>query len=131
LDTSSALYIIPSILTVSTSSKSYSWKVGPALITTMANGYFPERLKEATLPASPAMSPGPTPQRSNALQSRITSVLAASYSDLEIRDALETLDARKVHNTAETRRNLRLDAQQELIQCNGEIIRDFGQVAQV
>ena len=46
-------------------------------------------------------------------------------------DALETLDARQVHNTAETRRNLRLDAQQELIQCNGEIIRDFGQVAQV
>jgi hypothetical protein len=97
----------------------------------MASGYFPERLKEAALPSSPAMSPGPTAQRSSALQSRITSVLAASYSDLEIRDALETLDARKVHNTAETRRNLRLDAQQELIQCNGEIIRDFGQVAQV
>lgn len=98
----------------------------------MASGYFPERLKEATLPASPAMSPGPpTAQKSSALQSRITSVLAASYSDLEIRDALETLDARKVHNTAETRRNLRLDAQQELIECNGEIIRDFGQVAQV
>ncbi|KAH0007591.1 hypothetical protein KCU78_g11691, partial [Aureobasidium melanogenum] len=76
------------------------------------------------------MSPGPTAPKSSALQSRITSVLAASYSDLEIRDALETLDARKVHNTAETRRNLRLDAQQELIQCNGEIIRDFGQVAQ-
>ncbi|THW47065.1 oligomeric complex COG6 [Aureobasidium pullulans] len=96
----------------------------------MATGYFPERLKDATLPPSPAMSPGPTAQRSSALQSRITSVLAASYSDLEIRDALETLDARQVHNTAETRRNLRLDAQQELIQCNGEIIRDFGQVAQ-
>lgn len=97
----------------------------------MASGYFPERLKEASLPASPAMSPGPTAPKSSALQSRISSVLAASYSDLEIRDALETLDARKVHNTAETRRNLRLDAQQELIQCNGEIIRDFGQVAQV
>ncbi|KAG9661438.1 oligomeric complex COG6, partial [Aureobasidium melanogenum] len=96
----------------------------------MASSYFPERLKEATLPSSPAMSPGPAAPKSSALQSRITSVLAASYSDLEIRDALETLDARKVHNTAETRRNLRLDAQQELIQCNGEIIRDFGQVAQ-
>lgn len=96
----------------------------------MASSYFPERLKDS-LPASPALSPGPAAQRTSALQSRITSVLAASYSDLEIRDALDTLDARHIHNTAETRRNLRLDAQKELIQCNGEIIRDFGQVAQV
>lgn len=101
----------------------------------MTSGYFPERLKgstlESSLPNSPSISPGPAAQRSSALQSRITSVLSASYSDLEIRDSLETLDARRVHNTADTRRNLRLDAQQELIQCNGEIIRDFGQVAQV
>jgi hypothetical protein len=50
---------------------------------------------------------------------------------LEIRDALETLDARGVQNTAETRRQLRLDVQKDVIECNGEIIKDFGQVAEV
>jgi hypothetical protein len=67
----------------------------------------------------------------NALSSRITSVLSASYADLEIRDALETLDARGVQNTAETRRQLRLQVQKEVIQCNGEIVKDFGAVAEV
>lgn len=77
-------------------------------------------------PSTPAAAPGSRP---NALQNRITSVLSASYADLEIRDALDELDKRGLHNTADTRRNLRLDVQQELIECNGEIIRDFGQVA--
>jgi hypothetical protein len=77
-------------------------------------------------------SPAATPSRgTNALSARITSVLSASYADLEIRDALETLDARSVRNTAETRRQLRLDVQREVIQCNGEIVRDFGEVAEV
>jgi hypothetical protein len=58
-------------------------------------------------------------------------VLSASYADLEIRDALETLDSRGVENTSETRRQLRLDVQKEVVQCNGEIIKDFGQVAEV
>jgi len=58
-------------------------------------------------------------------------VLSASYADLEIRDVLETLDARGVQNTAETRRQLRLDVQKDVIECNGEIIKDFGQVAEV
>ena len=66
-----------------------------------------------------------------ALSNRITSVLAGSYADLEVRDALETLDERGLINTAETRRQLRLDVQTELIQCNGEIVRDFGKVAEV
>ena len=66
-----------------------------------------------------------------ALSNRITSVLAGSYADLEIRDALETLDERGVVNNAETRRQLRLDAQKELIHCNGEVIQDFGKVAEV
>lgn len=76
------------------------------------------------------LSPG-VPQKSNALQGKITSVLSASFADLEIRDALDTLDARHTRNTPETRRNLRLETHQELIECNGEIIKDFGQVAQV
>ena len=69
--------------------------------------------------------------RSNALSNKINTILSASYIDLEIRDALETLDARRVRNTPETRRNLRLDVQNEIIQCNGEIVQDFGQVATV
>lgn len=77
-------------------------------------------------------SPAATPSRStNALSARITSVLSASYADLEIRHALETLDERGIQNTAETRRQLRLDVQREVIECNGEIVRDFGAVAEV
>lgn len=69
--------------------------------------------------------------RSNALQARIADVLSSSYSDIELRDALQTLDARNVKNTSETRRNLRLDVQQELIECNAEIVDDFGKIADV
>ena len=67
--------------------------------------------------------------RSSALQNRITSILSASYADLEIRDALSILGERDLQNTPETRRNLRLDVQQELVECNGEIVQDFGKVA--
>lgn len=69
--------------------------------------------------------------RPSALSSKINSILSASYVDLEIRDALETLDARGIRNTFETRRKLRLDVQREIIKCNGEIVQDFGQVATV
>lgn len=79
-------------------------------------------------PGSPGHATG---NRSNALASRITSVLSASYSDLDIRDALETIDARGIRNTPDTRRQLRLDVQKEIIQCNGEVVKDFGQVAEV
>lgn len=101
----------------------------------MATSYFQDSVLSPTAngghslfsPTSPASAAAP---RSNALQNRVTNVLSASYADLEIRDALSTLDERGLHNTAETRRNLRLDVQQELIECNGEIVRDFGQVAE-
>lgn len=91
---------------------------------------FPEcrRCDECTLPRS--RHPHDM-SASNALSSRITSVLSASYADQEIRHALETLDSRSMRNTAETRRQIRLDVQKEVIQCNGEIINDFGQVAEV
>ncbi|KAF2724172.1 oligomeric complex COG6 [Polychaeton citri CBS 116435] len=78
---------------------------------------------------SPKSPTGGTLPRSNALQNRITSVLSQSYADLDIRDSLSLLDRRDLHNTPDTRRNLRLDVQAELIQCNGEILADFGQVA--
>ncbi|KAI8938807.1 Golgi transport complex subunit 6 [Plenodomus lindquistii] len=98
----------------------------------MATNYFQERTTPASQnglsPATPSASSAS--RGANALSTRITSVLSASYADLEIRDAFETLDARKVQNTAETRRQLRIDVQKEVIQCNGEIVKDFGQVAE-
>lgn len=79
---------------------------------------------------SPGVGPqGPQP-RTNALQTRVTNVLSASYADLDIRDTLSILDSRGVTNSSETRRNFRLDVQEELIQCNGEIVSDFGRVAE-
>lgn len=99
----------------------------------MSASYFQDRASSASQngqsPASPAV--GAASRGANALSSRITSVLSASYADLEIRDAIETLDARGVQNTAETRRQIRLDVQKEVIECNGEIVEDFGQVAEV
>lgn len=100
----------------------------------MPADYFLERngsgLQEGLSPASPAVGT-PGTRGTSALSSRITSVLSASYADLDIRDAVETLDARGVQNTAETRRQLRLDVQREVIECNGEIVKDFGEVAEV
>ncbi|KAI9840492.1 MAG: Golgi transport complex subunit 6 [Thelocarpon superellum] len=67
--------------------------------------------------------------RSTALSNKLVNVLSASYADLDIRDALSTLDERQIQNTPQTRRQLRLDVQRDIIECNGEIVRDFGQVA--
>lgn len=98
----------------------------------MADSYFNGRvMSPATEEGASLLSPI-TPGgvvKSNALQNRVSSVLSASYADLEIRDALSILDERGLQNTADTRRNLRLRVQEELIQCNGEIVKDFGQVA--
>lgn len=100
---------------------------------TMSASYFQERGTPASQnglsPASPQIGAGS--RGVNALSSRITSVLSASYADLEIRGALETIDERKIQNTAETRRQIRLDVQKEVIECNGEIVKDFGEVAEV
>ncbi|KAF2007875.1 oligomeric complex COG6 [Amniculicola lignicola CBS 123094] len=98
----------------------------------MSASYFQERSTAASQngfsPATPSV--GTASRGANALSNRITSVLSASYADLEIRDALETLDARGVRNTAESRRQIRLDVQKEVIQCNGEIVKNFGEVAE-
>jgi conserved oligomeric Golgi complex subunit 6 len=82
-------------------------------------------------PSSPVFSSATPAQRPSALSNKLTSVLSASYADSDIRDALEALDARGVQITAETRRQLRLDIQKEVIDCNGEIVKDFGKVAEV
>lgn len=103
----------------------------------MAASYFSERAYSSTADGvsnsvrSP-LSPGaPQAPRTNALTNRISNVLSASYADLDIRDSLDILDKRGLSNTAETRRNLRLDVQEELIKCNGGIVEDFGEVAEV
>ncbi|OTA99498.1 hypothetical protein M426DRAFT_325092 [Hypoxylon sp. CI-4A] len=90
------------------------------------------------LPPRDGISPGPlspsatsTPGRtSNPLSSKVTSVLSTSYADAEFRESLALLDERGINNTAETRRQLRLDVQKEVIDSNGKIITEFGRVAE-
>ncbi|TID22073.1 oligomeric Golgi complex subunit 6 [Venturia nashicola] len=95
-----------------------------------SSSYFTERSGPTPDLLSPSTTTTASAPRSSALSSRITSVLSASYADLDLRDALDTLDTRNFENTQESRRNLRLDLQQEVIKSNGEIIQDFGQVAE-
>lgn len=71
------------------------------------------------------------PQKSNALSNKLASVLSASYADVEIREALGTLDAKDTRNSPETRRKLRLDVQKDVLDCNGGIVKEFGHVAEV
>jgi hypothetical protein len=92
--------------------------------------YFPAGASNGSSPASSPISP-PLSQRSTALSNRLSSVLSASYADSDIRDALETLSVRGIHNTPETRRQLRLDVQKEVVDSNAEIVKDFGNVAEV
>lgn len=63
-------------------------------------------------------------------QQRIASVLSASYSDAETRQALAVLDARLPRNTAEARRQLRVNVQAEAIRSNAVVIRQFSQISQ-
>ncbi|KAI8255228.1 Conserved oligomeric Golgi complex subunit 6 [Colletotrichum sp. SAR 10_98] len=65
----------------------------------------------------------------NPLTSKVTTVLSTSYADSEFRDALQLLDGRGLKNTPETRRQLRLELQKEVIDSNGEIVFQFGRVA--
>lgn len=62
---------------------------------------------------------------------KVTSILSSSYTDGEFRDTLTLLDARGVTNNPETRRRLRLDMQKQVIDSNGEIVNEFGRVAEV
>ncbi|TGJ80236.1 hypothetical protein E0Z10_g8513 [Xylaria hypoxylon] len=65
----------------------------------------------------------------NPISSKVTSVLSTSYADSDFREALALLDERGISNSAETRRQLRLDVQKEVIDSNGQIINEFGRVA--
>ena len=88
-----------------------------------------------TAPPSPLSGQGgavgPQGTKANPLASKVTSILSSSFADLDIRNTLNTLDARSIQNTTDVRRNLRLDVQKEIIECNGDIVDDFGNVARV
>lgn len=85
----------------------------------------------SSAPLSPSFTNTSIAPRSNALSSKVSSILSASYADLEIRDALNLIDERNIENNARTRRQLRLDVQKEVIESNGDVIREFGHVAEV
>jgi len=100
----------------------------------MSTDYFVSKrpLMADGLAQSPASPTTPQTQlRTNALSSKVNSVLSASYADLEIKDALNLLDERRIENTAETRRQLRQDIQKDVIESNGLVIKEFGLVAEV
>ncbi|KAH6844897.1 oligomeric Golgi complex subunit 6 [Chaetomium sp. MPI-CAGE-AT-0009] len=84
-------------------------------------------------PLSPQSTTAPSSlaaKVANPLSSKVSTVLSSSYADTEFREALALLDERGVQNTAETRRQLRLDLQKEVIDSNGEIIDEFAKVAE-
>lgn len=84
--------------------------------------------------ADGTLSPGvdvSTSRKVNALSTKLASVLSSSYADSEIREALRLIDLRDVHNDEDLRRNLKFDAQKEVIDVNARIVDDFGQVAEV
>ncbi|KAI9147888.1 Conserved oligomeric Golgi complex subunit [Paramyrothecium foliicola] len=80
----------------------------------------------------PPQSPGISSlaKNTNPLAAKVTTVLSTSYSDTEFRNALALLDDRNVVNDAKTRRQIRLELQKEVIDSNGEIITEFGLVAE-
>lgn len=81
--------------------------------------------------ASPPTPSGTASRGTNPLAAKVTTVLSTSYSDTEFRDALSLVDERGIQNDARTRRHIRLDLQREVIDSNGEIISEFGYVAEV
>ncbi|KAF5692121.1 oligomeric golgi complex subunit 6 [Fusarium circinatum] len=76
-------------------------------------------------PQTPSTPRGITP-----LTSKVTSVLSTTHSDTEFRDALALFDERGIQNDAETRRRVRLDLQKEVIDSDGEVVAEFGRVAE-
>jgi hypothetical protein len=100
----------------------------------MTSTYFEEVIEsphDGTATPSTPFGSTSSSAKASAISSKITTLLSSSFADSDVRDALAILDARGVTNNAETRRNLRQDAQKEVIDCNAEIVADFGRVAEV
>ena len=70
-------------------------------------------------------------RKANALSTKLATVLSSSYADSEIREALRLLDLRHTNNAEDTKYNLKQNVQREVIDANGLIVEDFGQVAEV
>jgi hypothetical protein len=68
---------------------------------------------------------------SNAIAAKVTAVLSTSFADAEFREALSLLDDRGFANNPKSRRQIRLDLQKDVLDCNGAIIDKFGRVAEV
>lgn len=95
-------------------------------------GTLPVRSSIDSLPGSVPRSPTASPFKGvNPFSSKVTAVLATSYADSEFRDALSLLDERGISNSAATRRQVRLQLQKEVIDSNGDVIAEFGRVADV
>lgn len=80
--------------------------------------------------ASSHKTRGPS-KKSSSLSSKVTSVLSTSFSDPEFREALSLFDQRNLLNNAKTRRQIRLELQRDVMECNGLVIDHFGRVAEV
>lgn len=90
---------------------------------------FKDASQSFQAPATPGTSG--TLRTLNPFSSKVSAVLSTSFADSDFRDALSLLDERELVNTPDTRRQLRLDLQKELIDSNGDIINQFGKVAEV
>jgi conserved oligomeric Golgi complex subunit 6 len=99
----------------------------------MSGHYFSENGDSLENGTGPPVSPssGPVSGRNSTLSNKLTAVLSRSYTDPDIRGTLSILGDRGVVNDVDTRRGLRLEAQKEIIECNGAIVQDFGLVAEV
>lgn len=101
----------------------------------LSRGQLP--LRSPSAGDGPGTGPGPQTltgsffKAPNPFSSKVTAVLATSYADSEFRDTLSLLDERGLANSAATRRQLRLQLQKEVIDSNGDIIAEFGKVADV
>ncbi|KAM3427631.1 hypothetical protein MY4824_009309 [Beauveria thailandica] len=83
-------------------------------------------------PSKPADAPGHTVASSkvaNALATKVSAVLSASYTDAEFRGAVALIEHRGLKHDGRTRRRLRLELQKEVIEKNGKILDDFGFVS--
>lgn len=67
----------------------------------------------------------------NPLSSKINAVLSTSFADGEFGEVLSTIDELELVNTPITRRQFRLQLQKNVIESNGEVVKDFSRVAEV
>lgn len=87
-------------------------------------------MREPTSPSAQHRPPGAR-SHGNPFSSKVNGVLSTSYADSEFREVLSMVDERGLTNSPEVRRQIRLQIQKEVIDSNGEIIREFGHVADV